>query len=192
MATVTGYESYPVRGIDKHHGKHVSYLTISIDGDTRNFYCWSRCSHSGSVDVIENTNGGSTMKQYQVMREEPPQFETELYLPYDITEAKEDIEFLIAGKVIDYFTVQGLFKTDYLRKFGKWVIERSSLDLSKDQLATVRATIRALGYTAAENLAPAPHPNTANPGAPYSGQEATVTESGGVFTYEEAEGVNFI
>jgi hypothetical protein len=145
-------------GVDKLHGRHVTYMKITIDGKERRFFAYSRISHTGSIDLRENTNPGSSVKGYQMGREEPPTFEVEVYIPYEATQAKDSINFLRAGRRMDPngFDVQGLFEADYLNGFGSYIIERSSIDISRDDLTTVRATIRAMGYVCSQNVLPAP------------------------------------
>ena len=158
-----GYQGYPIGGTDKHIGRHLAYFTIKIGAETRTFAAWSRISASGSVDVRETTNPGSGVKTYQPMREEPPTFEIEINLPYAEDDdggnfgAKSTVKFLLAGKVIDEFDIKGhvgagIFPSDHLESYGKWIIERSSIESSRDDLTNVRITVRALGYTNAENI----------------------------------------
>ena len=162
-----GYQGYPIAGKDKHIGRHIAFFTIKIGADERQFAAWSRISASGSVDVRETTNPGSGMKQYQIMREEPPTFEIELNLPYAEEDevggagakgARSTIKFLLAGKVIDTFNIEGhsggagAFRADHLESYGKWIIERSSIEASRDDLTNVRITVRALGYSNADNI----------------------------------------
>jgi hypothetical protein len=158
---------YPIPGVDKHYGRHASYFSIQIGAVTKNFFAWTRISQTGSVDTRENTNPGSSLRTVQPMREEPPSFDIEVQLPFKEEDsalnagdgAKSVVNFLRAGRVMNGFNVGtvvggigGVFQDGYLDAFGKWVIERSSIEISRDDFTTVRATVRALGYENAENL----------------------------------------
>lgn len=164
---------YPIpgSGTDKHHGKYMSHITFPAIFDASNVYGygasksinifgWSRMSASGSVEVKENTNAGSKTKTYQVMREEPPTAEIEFYLPYNEdgpNGAKALLRFIRAGVLIDNtFNINDtsganpLFSSSYFASFGRWIVQSSSIQISRDDLSSVRATVKALGYTNAE------------------------------------------
>lgn len=160
----------PIQGVDKHYGRHASYFSIKLgtSDPARNFFAWTRISQSGSVDVRENTNPGSSLRTSQVMREEPPTFEIEVNLPFQETGpdgARAVINYLRAGVIMQAFNVgavagssdPGVFEAGYLQKFGSYIIERSSVEVSRDDFTSVRATVRALGYVGGQNL-PAPPP----------------------------------
>lgn len=167
-------QGLPIKGVDKYTGRHASYFSIQLEGDdtSREFFAWSSISSSGSIDVRENTNPGSSMVQYQVIREEPPTFEIEVQLPYKedgVGGAREVVSYLRAGRVMSGFNVGapvgeagGLYAEEGgLTRYGSWVIERASITISRDDFTNVRATVRALGYIGGQSI-PAPPPMTAN------------------------------
>jgi hypothetical protein len=171
MAATTVYPS-PAPGTDKHRAVafiEVTARKINADGtdggadETRRFYAYTRVTSTGSVDIRENTNPGSSIAGGQVMREDTPTFDVEINIPFDPDQAKDAIQFLRAGKILKSFDIKnfasdgtpvGVYKDGYLTKYGNYIIERSTIDISRDDFTTVRATIRGLGYTRANNLPP--------------------------------------
>lgn len=144
-------------GTDKHRA--VAYLLITVGSETRKFYAYTRATYTGSVDIRENTNAGAPVAQSQMMREETPSFDLEVNIPWDEAQARDSVNFLRAGRVIAEFDLrnedgQGLFYDGYLEQYGSYIIERSTIEISRDDFTTVRATVRALGYSRANNIGP--------------------------------------
>ena len=147
----------PRGGTDKHRA--MAYLLIKVGDNERHFYAYVRASYTGSIDIRDNTNAASSIDQGQIMREETPTFEIETNIPFNATQAKDTINFLRAGRIVSAFDVKnrdgsGVFKDGYLQQYGSYIIERSTIDISRDDMTTVRATVRALGYTRAKQLDP--------------------------------------
>lgn len=156
------------RGYDKHWGNAICYITVD-----RNLYWWTRITINTGITLRENTDACSPFKQYQIIREDAMTIDLESLIPGNTNDvAKGYIYDLRAGKIItklnspivsaddptDSNTVSllgallqntaggttGTVGTS--SAYGAFVIERSNVELSRDDFSTIRVTLRSMGY----------------------------------------------
>jgi len=136
-------------GFDKHFGRAVCAVTLN-----RNVFKWSRMTVNTSVDLKENTDPCSSIKQYQVIREEGITIEFESLIPEEGDGASAYVMDFRPGVVLDRFfcnLVNTLLNTrpdgtPHINRYGTFFIENSSIDVSRDDFTSMRMTIRSQGY----------------------------------------------
>lgn len=174
MATKT--DTHSVAGFDKHLGRALCFITIN-----RNMYWWTSITINTAINIQENTDACSIIKQYQIMTEEPLTIEVESMIPGpDNESAASFIQDFAPGVIIDnlecslisdllkpavkytagepvqvgnvpydYTTYEGVGYESAgatTSKYGTFIIERNNIDISRGDFASLRLTIRAMGY----------------------------------------------
>jgi hypothetical protein len=148
------------RNFDKHWGKAVCYITVG----TRNIYWWTRITVNTAIDLRENTDPCSEIKQYQIIREEPITLDLESMIPGpNNTTAQSYLADFKPGTIIAKLysdLLSGILVNPYgdatESAYGAFVVERSNTDINRDDFATLRVTLRSLGYgtnTVIDNVA---------------------------------------
>lgn len=173
MALSQQTDTHSVVGFDKHYGRALCYITIN-----RNIYWWTRITINTSIDLRENTDPCSPIKQYQIIREEPISLDVETMIPGPNNASAASyvsdfrpgviIDFLSCSLILDLLTPAAAYDAEgdaqrgnvpytttapgytsagaTTSKYGTFIIERSNVDISRDDFTTMRLTIRALGY----------------------------------------------
>lgn len=142
--------NFTAGGYDKHFGRAVCFITIN-----RNIYWWTSLSINMSVDVRENTDPCSPIKQYQVIREEQLQISVDSMIPgRNNTTASAFVHDLRPGVVVDQFfcnLLEEIFTTrpdgvTQANRYGGFIVEQSNVDISRDDFTTLKVELRSLGY----------------------------------------------
>ncbi len=134
-------------GFDKLWGKAICKITAN-----RNIYWWNRLTFTTSIDLRENTDPCSSIKQYQIIREEPCTIELESMVPGKGDGASDYLHDFRPGVILNRFfcdileDVMVVSGSDNNCRFGALIVERSNADVSRDDFTSLRMTIRGLGY----------------------------------------------
>jgi hypothetical protein len=134
-------------GFDKLWGKAICNITAN-----RNIYWWNRLTFTTSIDLRENTDPCSSIKQYQIIREEPCTIELESMVPGKGDAAANFLHDFRPGVILDNFyceildDVMRIGSGDHRCRYGALIIERSNADVNRDDFTSLRMTIRGLGY----------------------------------------------
>ena len=133
-------------GFSKHFGRAVCFFTVN-----RNIYWWSRISVNSQIDLRENTDPCSPLKQYQMIREEPITIELETLIPGNNNESAGSFIHDFRSGVIINNLYCSLFddilkRTDGTSRYGTFVVASQSIDFSRDDFTNMRITLRGLGY----------------------------------------------
>jgi len=134
-------------GFDKLWGKGICSITAN-----RNLYWWTRLTFTTSIDLRENTDACSTIKQYQIIREEPCTIELESAIPGNGVNASDFIYDFRPGVILERFycelldNVMRVSGADHDCRFGALIIESSNADVNRDDFTSLRMRIRGLGY----------------------------------------------
>jgi hypothetical protein len=163
------HDTGSIVGFDKHYGRALCYITIN-----RNIYWWTTITINTAIDLRENTDPCSPIKQYQIIREEALSLDVESMIPGPNNASAASfiadfrpgviIDNLQCSLIEDLLTPAVTFTADTMRgnvqdpgdgslsaaattsKYGTFIIERSNVDISRDDFTTMRLTLRALGY----------------------------------------------
>jgi hypothetical protein len=148
-----GYNSRQM-GFDKHWGNAVCYVTVN-----RNLYWWTRITINTGITLRENTDACSLIKQYQIIREDAMTIDLESMIPGTSNAVAADyMDDLKAGTIITKLYsdllqsilqgpvsgVTGTLGDD--SAYGAFVVERSSVEFTRDDFSSLRITLRSLGY----------------------------------------------